>query len=422
MNSGDRSASTQQQHLVHHPFDDATADERYCHHLARRAVARAALHYGIESMTSDCLDTVADCLLTYLQRLGSATGQTAEASKRSSMHCHVGDVLAAAELCTVRAAAALSHPQTAGAMESNGTGSDDPKANGQAQKAPIVLQGASWKDLASFCFGPDWTKDDYSDLLMTEESEGHGRMAGGKVGPASATKAKNAINDSKHGWKAPFPDEIPYFPIAYDPALRIPEPALHQMESSVTVKTHENAEDEEEQVPDRVYHVPWGDLVQAKGTEAVGEKRKVKDNEQQEQPPHKRVKFSAEAAPSGASHRRSLSFVLPTFYPPLPLLETSENRTVVVTLSGDGKAPRRAAAAGSARPAKRNGAADEDPERSVRASLVGRTAWGHGLLSVAPGRPPTSAGSAAPSIVPLTRASGSRVSRILEGSMEPSVT
>ncbi len=41
-------------------------DSDYCTEIAKRAVARAALHLGVESMSADALEAMGNALLSYL--------------------------------------------------------------------------------------------------------------------------------------------------------------------------------------------------------------------------------------------------------------------------------------------------------------------------------------------------------------------
>lgn len=41
-------------------------DSEFCKEIAKRAVARAALHLGVESMNVDALEVMGDALLSYL--------------------------------------------------------------------------------------------------------------------------------------------------------------------------------------------------------------------------------------------------------------------------------------------------------------------------------------------------------------------
>lgn len=44
-------------------------DKQYSHEIAKRSVARAALHLGITSMSSEALDVMGDALITFLERI-----------------------------------------------------------------------------------------------------------------------------------------------------------------------------------------------------------------------------------------------------------------------------------------------------------------------------------------------------------------
>ena len=50
------------------PWQDET-DSGYCHEIARRCVARAALNLGIDAMSGDALDGMGDVLISYLERV-----------------------------------------------------------------------------------------------------------------------------------------------------------------------------------------------------------------------------------------------------------------------------------------------------------------------------------------------------------------
>jgi len=46
-------------------------DTGYSHELARRSVARAALHLGLDYLSGDALDVMGDVLITFLERVSS---------------------------------------------------------------------------------------------------------------------------------------------------------------------------------------------------------------------------------------------------------------------------------------------------------------------------------------------------------------
>src|SRR6056300_407815 len=82
-------------------------DTAYCTELARRSVARAALHLGIEGMETSALDVLGSVLLGYLHNIGSDIATNVEGSGRSSAHVNAYDVLNAVEGCTALAATQL---------------------------------------------------------------------------------------------------------------------------------------------------------------------------------------------------------------------------------------------------------------------------------------------------------------------------
>jgi len=50
---------------------DDDVDMEYCKEISRRAVARAALHLGVEEMSGDALCVLGDVLVSYLERVSS---------------------------------------------------------------------------------------------------------------------------------------------------------------------------------------------------------------------------------------------------------------------------------------------------------------------------------------------------------------
>ena len=82
-------------------------DPMYSFEIARRAVGRAALHLGIDSMTEQALDVMADVLLQYLARTGRALSHLAESSRRTSAHVNVLDAFQATQLVTSSAVGRL---------------------------------------------------------------------------------------------------------------------------------------------------------------------------------------------------------------------------------------------------------------------------------------------------------------------------
>jgi len=427
-------------------------DLAYCHYTARRAVARAALHLGIGTMTAEAVDGLSGCLLEYLERLGATVAATVEASGRTSQHCNTLDAIAATELCTAAAVQAV-HAATA----SDDTAADAPTDGNKAAAAAAATQlttaanslhSASWKDLAVFCFGPDWGKDG-SGLMddVSQRGEGGAVLGAGKVGPSS--NGAGATAKVNQGWVAPYPDELIAFPVCSatvaNPHALTTELALH---SPPEDGDGANMQDSEMMVPDAMFALNgsgWGKLGQQQQQEqqgtsaAVGEKRKAgtEQGEDEKQPPKKRVKIAVDededSKPAAVTRRPSLPSYIPSFYPPFP--SHLEARTVVDTTTTDGTLvttkPKKAKVANT----KAAGTASNDsatqqqhPTLSIRSALVQLGPYWGSLSNstssdddavVPAGRPPAAAPAVASSIVPLARASGSLVSRILEGSMDP---
>lgn len=499
-------------------------DDVYCHLVARRSVARAALHLGVERMTAESIDTLAGCLLEYLQRLGAATAATAEAAGRSSAHCNVLDILAATELCTTpmvaTAASAHSHETaTAGATAAASKMANESDSNAAASvvedaeddDADHAMEGhmrpASWKDLALFCFGPNWNRrrrrrrfeNTASSSAGTfrataEEMEANGTMsvpsiqsAGGKVGPSTSTAnensntvgtggsssiANNALlatdSSPETGWNAPFPDEIPHFPVCSS-QNRVANPhvfesskemSFHRLDTTVDVSAAEGAVgDPEDLGTDALSNIPdsafqssdWGSypattrpLDGLEETPLADEnKRKMDANDNtvdEDERPAKKARFTeeglstAESAMHRLSKRRpSLPMYVPTFYPPFPVHQ--DGRVAVVEENSVPSSLSESMIPSSS--LQSAGTEDTvDLSRSVRSALVSTfkntnasSYWGSSWATTktkgesihVPAGRPSAMEAASASIVPITRASGSRVSRILEGSMDPAV-
>ena len=240
-------------------------DPMYTFEVARRAVGRAALHLGIDSMTEQSLDVMADILLQYLARTGRALSHLAESSRRTSAHVNVLDAFQACQLVTAPAVGRL-HLQepdeeeeeemvvapkpsegstTEGVSVNGGSGGasavGSPIAsvprNGTQPKSNVSSSSSSsstsWKGLASFVFGPNWLqeKDDEEYLMELAAKNGENASAvqgrelaagGGKVFPAALENGDgpelgvgdNQRRKRRKGWDAPYPDEIQTFPRA----------------------------------------------------------------------------------------------------------------------------------------------------------------------------------------------------------------
>jgi histone H3/H4 len=237
-----------------------TRDDLWCFLVARRAVARACLHLGIASASQEALDTLAELLLAYAERVAAAVSTSAEAGRRST--ANVFDALHAVPLCTTPAVQRVYHTHGAGAgglpaaspvdrsAEEAGDGGASPQPSSPAvHPRPLHASDAahdlSWKGLAAFMFGPGWEQP-LSPEELEEQDGGYlrrergpgGGPGGGKVGPSSvladggfaggssladgeaavsgaaASGNGHGISESSRGWCAPYPDRLPRFPVS----------------------------------------------------------------------------------------------------------------------------------------------------------------------------------------------------------------
>lgn len=521
-------------------------DDVWCFLVARRSVARAALHLGISSLSREALDTLAESVLAYGERCAAAIAVTSEAARRPA--ANVLDALAAIPLVTSPAVRSV-HWNGAAVTATGGSGGegagvtpgDDPTtaagapsvAASTAAHGPDPAHDLTWKGLAAFMFGPNW-EDQPSD---DDENEADGDVVdhknrrqnyprrrsnpdGGKVGP-SASSAMQTASDGPDGgpmigggvgtvgrggercggWCAPYPDELPPFPVrtTAGPSSR---------------PTHATDDNDKDDIPnDALFALSaskWGSAVApsppaepATAANASGDKRdRDPDAMDEDDVAHggeddsvglhrtKRVKGiggPASTAPAASGDERN-ELLVPRFLPPFP--QPRDVTRAVVEGAGAGSLGHVATA-----PSHATGVED-DPMLRVRSSLValppppiaGTSAtpfafvppqsgqyWGSGWddaanngdgprtgpelrrLAVPWGRSaadaaasttagvPSAAGGSTPGagssssaavaaasaavgaaaaaaapIVPLGRASGSRVSRILEGSMDGS--
>ena len=140
-------------------------DKRYSLEIAKRSVARAALHLGITSMSSEALDVMGDALLTFLERLGGYISESAEVSGRSSSHVNILDALQGIECISGDILSKEAALESTLEIQSEGVSNTVNGVNG-------VLEA-----LATFGYGPNWR--------MREEN----------------------------GWNAPYLDMIPSYPL-----------------------------------------------------------------------------------------------------------------------------------------------------------------------------------------------------------------
>ncbi len=500
-------------------------DPMYSFEIARRAVGRAALHLGIDSMTEQALDVMADVLLQYLARTGRALSHLAESSRRTSAHVNVLDAFQACQLVSSPAVGCLhlqgeengeetmvateGNVESASANGSNGT-SSAPPSNG-AKAKPTSVSSTSWKGLASFVFGPNWLHEkDNQEYLMdlaakngeNESSDREPAAGGGKVFPASLENGdgpEGGVGEpsrrTKKGWDAPFPDEIPAFPRASVTCANphaLPAKVTGGLTTSpsvyrkVDVDADEAEEDEQEALnelealSDKVFlpeTAAESGLVAADGSgwgSIDGTNKRSRDGSQVvdkdedgdvEMQPAKKIKFQegtkagdaslAKEAGKASSEAEEVFLYVPTFYPRPPSTKAvvDDRRTVV-----DGMDDREQRLLQQQRTQEQQEqqvfASNESLEsvstplrdassRGIQSSLIrlGTNGyWGSGwdkasssssssakALAVPMGRKVVASsasggpgGRAAPDdpIIPMSRASGSRVSRVLEGSMD----
>jgi hypothetical protein len=438
-------------------------------------------------MTAESLDALAACLIAYLERVGKTLAISTEASGRSSAHCHVLDSIRAVELCTC---AAVQRVHRDGADAEQGKLSSS--GNGAISSSGDPQEELSWKGLAAFCFGPQWhmssgiptlaasaaaesiegaqqQQDQQDQSGQSEEAErpleASASAAGGKVGPSatpmsmsmSIAAGETTVQDigRSSGWSAPYPDEIPAFPVSSSSRIANPHPLhapyLHGRPEATAVdviesgKVQEKTGDDLEEIPDAFFG--WGDLgakekpsrTASETPAAAGSKRKEITPDKESEPPRKKSKRSGNDSGDIPAEQNPTAPYVPSFYPAFPRPSDSLARTVL-----DAEAPplvsaskaTAASAAPKTKAASSSQTDSEDPSLKVRSALVqlgqhtGSTYWGSGWdapanekkraseLAVPVGRNAEAGGPAPQHIVPLVRASGHPVSRILEGSMD----
>lgn len=389
-------------------------DPVYSFEIARRAVGRAAFHLGVDSMSEAALDVLADVLLNYLNRVGRTLSHLTEASGRTSAHVNLLDALQACEL--------VASPAIERMYVRNVETDDQLFAPGASSTTTSQLMSSDWKGLASFLFGANWL-DEKEGESKPKESKG----LGGKQGPSAAEEKEGG--EKKVGWDAPYLDEVPAYPLA---TVGCANP--HPFPSDVALSLHRKQEENVEEVvrkqtevldelPDHIFDT-WGSL----------SKRKIQNSDVSSPvstsdtaaPPTKKAKIvdfkEPQKKPSENNESQEKSdedgkakLHIPPFYPPQPVttVATDDSKKVVDVT----QAPRIQA--------------EGQNSQTVRSSLVQLgNYWGSSWESNAKSKTakniavPLGRSEAreqqAPStlVVPLGRASGSRVSRILEGSMD----
>jgi hypothetical protein len=397
----------------------------YCHELARRSVARAALHLGLkDGMSQDSLDVMADVLLKYLERVGKATSYLVESAGRPSSHANALDALQAINLTTTSSAAVLqvNVKESAEDGDEQTTTATTAAANRSGNTAP-------WKDLAVFCFGPKWQEE----RSTKSRRNSVGGSVGGKVGPSGATSQQQQQPESS-GWVAPYLSEVPVFPMTtkYNLPHGSAASMLHitnddgvdDLASSAATTagdqgtTHDAAIVDQKklsEIPVTVF-LEWGTVGSDASTRDLPPKKKQKTGEVEvkiEEHDMKVVETRAPYVPSfmpvfpqSLQSGRSMVVDIPDVSMTLALQQQQQQRSynenAIASISG------------------------------VRSSLVdfGQASqyWGSGWdgdeHTVAPGKATADSSSSNNTalVVPLSRPSAARVSKILEGSMDAAAT
>jgi hypothetical protein len=393
-------------------------DDVYCWWTARRAVARAGIHVGIESMSVEVLDTLADILIAYIERIGTTMAASVQASGRTSAHCHVLDALRAIETCT-EAAAQRVH-----------MGVDGSSLQQQQQSHEASSLSLQWKGLAAFVLGPQWN-------TITSDSDAPTEgFSSGKVGPsltATTTGIPHASGKPSHpqGWNAPYPDEIPLFPIAPTSTANphpFPEPLSEPLYTNNNNNTTLNDDGTQDTTtttatPDAIFTTDWG----ASSGVQLATTNSTTDAAKEVQHPAKKQKLHE-------SHPDDRPPYIPLHFPLFPPTTDALARTVV-DMDDDTEDP---VLVDSTPVAPAVHTHPRPVDSNVRSALVQldhhhHHHWGSGWdvqesatafapYGVPSGRSEGGTSSSQPHIVPLGRASISRVSRILEGSLDATVT
>ena len=426
----------------------------YTFEIARRSVGRAAFHLGIDTISEGALDVLADILLNYLNRVGRTLSHMVESSGRTSAHVNILDALHACELVASPAVERL-HLRPV----PHDTAEDDDNDNDETSnvlfagthKARTHLS-SDWKGLAAFLFGPKWLTSSDTDGESERTSQGNNNESngtGGKVGPSTSDPPKKIAI----GWNAPCLDEIPPFPVASEKCAN-PHPlvpyvglSLHRAPEETEmnqVEIGDSSHAELDHIPDKVFTgSSWGDIGKRKAS-SLDETQHTEEKEDvimmtdadgalpATAPPRKKVKIDDGSAlnvkddeADAVNHTKreekdhqtqinKIRLHIPSFYPAPPLLKSStaaqQGRTVIDT---------------SSLPPRVNESVESS--KSVRSSLVQLGSyWGSGWdapdvdtsRAVPLGRNSSNEGPSSDLVIPLVRASGSRVSRILEGSMD----
>ncbi|GKZ00912.1 hypothetical protein MPSEU_001042700 [Mayamaea pseudoterrestris] len=408
-------------------------DDVYSHFVARRAVARAGLHVGLDSMSNETLDALSGVLLAYLERVGASIAASVQASGRSSAHVNVLDAIAAAEQCT---SAAVMNVHLPGNLESTSTTNASNYTEVQQFHCNAAAQDKSWKGLAAFCFGPDWQTESFDaadnevqlSLAHASSSATLGSARGGKLGPSSTLQC-NASQSTFRGWNAPYPDEVPRFPVVLgDAPVANPHALPEHVGQSLVMDAMEEEKGTDEAnkldtTPDALFTSEWGTLNSKKrSTDEM-------DVDNEDGPSPKKLRFDKDNASSATDEAASEDrLFIPCFFPDYPKATSTMSRTVLEQVE-EQLHKKEALAGASSGDSKPDQQLKTDPTLQVRSALVSLdrneywgSTWQQRLqdgVTVPAGRSDQPL-VVEPLVVPLLKPSGTRISKILEGSMEPS--
>ena len=336
------------------------SEQVYNHEIARRSVARAALHIGIDDISEEALDVLADVLMNHVERIGKYMSKLVESSGRTSAHTNILDAIEAIRMTTSPVVNQLHHKQQ--------TDTDSPYQ---------ISSTVTWEQLASFCFGPTWNQT------------GRVAAAGGGKGIASEIS----------GWVAPYLEEVLHFPTASDHCAN-----PHPLGPHAGLSLHNHVVKEQvglDQIPDGIFvQKEWGALDEKKISTMKN------DAEAIDGPAVKKAKLESTANESNAPKKPRPSYI-PKFLPPYPESFQHATRTIVETEDTIA-----------------SNADDATAIRSSLVDLRGSMYWGamdsvSATPAVLPGRRSTQAEEMPTATInPLARASVNRVSKILEGSLD----
>mmetsp|Transcript_1574 Transcript_1574/g.2567 ORF Transcript_1574/g.2567 Transcript_1574/m.2567 type:complete len:586 (+) Transcript_1574:2-1759(+) len=152
----------------------SSRDVDYTLEIAKRSVARAALHLNITEIADDALDALAQILLAYLNQMGEVLGEASEESGRSSAHVNAFDALYAIEATLALQPGLMMNNNNNNTNNTNNT-NNRATAGGHRSAA-----NSCWEDVAAFAFGPEWrtrsllpsssSNDDDDDATTEEQS------------------------------------------------------------------------------------------------------------------------------------------------------------------------------------------------------------------------------------------------------------